>query len=132
MRNKKEYQTISDYIDNQPEGAREALNQLRAFILEATPGATELFNYGIPAFALVKGGKREQQIMMAGYKKHVGLYPHPTVMKKFSKELKEYKQGKGSVQFPVNKPLPKDLIIRMITYRMRLLEKRNFNPSQKA
>ncbi|MDP3831991.1 MAG: hypothetical protein Q8Q47_12015, partial [Ignavibacteriaceae bacterium] len=74
-------------------------------------------------YALVKGGKREEQIMIAGYKKHVGLYPHPTVMDKFDKELEGYKKGKGSVQFPIDKPLPKALIVKMVKYRMLLLKK---------
>ena len=74
-------------------------------------------NYNIPAFSLVKGGKRDQQIMMAAYAKFVGFYPFPSTMEKFSDELKGYKQGKGSVQFPLGKPLPKDLIIRMVKYR---------------
>jgi len=69
----------------------------------------------------VPDGKREQQIMMAGYKHHVSLYPHPTVMEHFSDDLKGYKKGKGSVQFPLDKPLPKELIVRMVKYRKRLL-----------
>jgi uncharacterized protein YdhG (YjbR/CyaY superfamily) len=59
--------------------------------------------------------------MIAGYKNHVGLYPHPSTMKQFDKELSEYKKGKGSVQFPLDKPLPKQLIIEMIKYRLTLL-----------
>ncbi len=77
----------------------------------------EVLNYKVPAFTLAPGGKRDQQIMMAGYAKFVGFYPFPTTMKAFAKELKEYKQGKGSVQFPLKKPLPKDLIIRMVKFR---------------
>ena len=55
--------------------------------------------------------------MMAGYAKFVGFYPFPTTMSAFFGELKAYKRGKGSVQFPLNKPLPKDLIIRMVKFR---------------
>jgi uncharacterized protein YdhG (YjbR/CyaY superfamily) len=79
--------------------------------------AIEVLNYKVPSFTLVPGGKRDQQIMMAGYAKFVGFYPFPTTMAKFSEELKGYKQGKGSVQFPLNKPLPRDLIIRMVKFR---------------
>jgi uncharacterized protein YdhG (YjbR/CyaY superfamily) len=71
---------------------------------------------------LVEGGKRDQQVMIAGYKKHVGLYPHPSVIEKFDKELEGYKKAKGSVQFPLDKPPPKDLIVRMIKYRAELLK----------
>ncbi len=59
--------------------------------------------------------------MIAGYKNHIGFYPHPTTMEKFDSELSEYKKGKGSVQFSLDKPLPKDLIIRMVKYRKELL-----------
>ena len=74
-------------------------------------------NYKVPAFTLVPNGKRDQQVMMAGYAKFVGFYPFPTTMAAFSKELKDYKQGKGSIQFPFDKPLPRDLIIKMIKFR---------------
>ena len=113
--------TVEDYLDRQPESTKKALIELKKCTLKVQPDATELLNYNIPAYALTKGGKREQQIMIAGYQKHVGLYPHPTTMEKFDSELKEYKTGKGSVQFSLDKPLPKDLMVRMIKYRMDLL-----------
>ncbi len=114
--------TISDYFNAQPEKVKNALLELREYILEAAPDAEELLNYNIPAYTLVKGGKREQQIMIAGYKQHVGLYPHPTTIAHFERELSGFKRGKGSVQFPLDLPLPKDLIVRMINYRMHLLK----------
>jgi uncharacterized protein YdhG (YjbR/CyaY superfamily) len=119
-----DYKTIDDYINTQPEGTRKALISLRKCIITAVPDAIEMINYNIPAFALVKNGKRDQQIMMAGYKNHVGLYPHPTVMERFSEELKGYKQGKGSVQFPIDKSLPCDLIIDMVKYRKSLIDEK--------
>lgn len=61
--------------------------------------------------------------MIAGYKTHVGFYPHPTTIEKFDSKLSDYKKGKGSVQFPLNKPLPKKLIESMVKYRMELLNK---------
>jgi uncharacterized protein YdhG (YjbR/CyaY superfamily) len=118
-----QYKAVEEYFDCQPDQTKKALLELKECILEVEPYATELLNYNIPAYALIENGKREQQIMIAGYKKHVGLYPHPTTMEKFEPELKEYKRGKGSVQFPLNKPLPKELIIRMIKYRKELLKK---------
>ncbi|OSY87567.1 hypothetical protein WH52_10720 [Tenacibaculum holothuriorum] len=116
-----QYKSVTDYINAQPEQTKKALLEIKECILEVEPNATELLNYNIPAYALVENGKREQQIMIAGYKKHVGLYPHPTTMEKFESELTEYKRGKGSVQFPLGKPLPIELIIRMIKYRKKLL-----------
>ena len=118
---KKSFQSVDDYIKEQPEGTRKALQDIRRFIYEAVPDAVELFNYNIPAYALIKGGKRDKQIMIAGYKNHVGFYPDSTTIEHFSEELKGYKTAKGSVQFPINKPLPKDLIIRMVKYRKSLL-----------
>ncbi|MDP2302223.1 MAG: DUF1801 domain-containing protein [Ignavibacteria bacterium] len=123
MKENKKHLSIEEYFDNQPEKIKESLKELKDCILKAVPEAIEMLNYGIPAYALVKGGKREEQIMIAGYKKHVGLYPHPTVMDKFDKELEGYKKGKGSVQFPIDKPLPKALIVKMVKYRMLLLKK---------
>lgn len=123
MSGKTEFNNVDEYFDAQPENVRKTLLELKECILKAEPNANELLNYNIPAYALVENGKREQQIMMAGYKKHVGLYPHPTTMEKFNSELREYKRAKGSVQFPLDKPLPKELIVRMIKYRIELLKK---------
>lgn len=111
------FETLDDYIANQPVKTQKVLKELRNIIKEAAPDSIEVLNYKVPSFTLVKGGKRDQQIMMAGYSKFVGFYPFPTTMAAFSDELKEYKQGKGSVQFPLDKPLPKDLIIRMVKFR---------------
>lgn len=118
------FETIDDYIANQPEDVQKRLNDLRSIIKEAAPDAREVINYKIPAFTLVEGGKRDQQIMMAGYKNFVGFYPFPTTMAAFSDELKGYKQGKGSVQFPLDKPLPRDLIVRMVKFRKDELQKK--------
>ncbi len=115
------YATFIEYLEGQPEACRQALQELRRIILQVVPETEELFNYNIPAFTLVPGGKREHQIMIAGYKKHVGLYPHPTAMEHFEPRLTPYKRGKGSVQFPVHEELPKDLITEMIQYRLRLI-----------
>ena len=123
MSGKAEFKNADEYFDTQPENVRKTLLELKECILKAEPNAIELLNYNIPAYALVENGKREQQIMIAGYKKHVGLYPHPTTIEKFDSELREYKRAKGSVQFPLDKPLPKELIIRMIKYRIELLKK---------
>jgi uncharacterized protein YdhG (YjbR/CyaY superfamily) len=122
MNQSNKFKTVEEYFNSQPEQVKNALIELKKYILEVVPNAIELINYNIPAYSLVEGGKREQQIMIAGYKKHVGLYPHPATMGKFYKELSEYVKGKGSVQFPVDKPLPKELIIRMIKYRFELLK----------
>lgn len=122
MSKREQFETVEDYIKAQPEPTQKVLLELKACILDTVPNAIEMFNYGIPAYALVTGGKRDQQIMMAGYKNHVGFYPHPEVVEKFNPELAGLKIGKGSVQFPLNKPLPKKLISKMIQYRLELLK----------
>lgn len=121
MKNLNEVNTVTAYFDAQPEKTKEKLLELKEIILKIVPNAEELFNYNIPAYSLVEGGKREHQIMIAGYEKFVGFYPHPTTMEKFDTKLKDFKRGKGSVQFSLDKPLPKDLIERMIEYRVELL-----------
>ncbi|MDY7396150.1 DUF1801 domain-containing protein [Aureibaculum sp. 2210JD6-5] len=112
------FKTVDDYFNALPEETKKVLIELKKCILNVKPNATELFNYNIPAYTLVEGGKREHQIMIAGYKTHVGFYPHPTTMEKFDSELSEYKRGKGSVQFPLDRLLPKDLIESMVKYRL--------------
>jgi uncharacterized protein YdhG (YjbR/CyaY superfamily) len=118
------FKTINEYIIYQPKEHAALLQDLREAILEAVPDAVETFNYGVPAFALIEDGKRDQQIMIAGFKNHVGMYPHPTVIEKFEKELSVFKQGKGSIQFPLNKPIPKALVVKMVKYRKKLISKK--------
>jgi len=114
---------VDAYISAQPPGTQRALEELRSYIWQAAPDLSELMNYNIPAFALVKGGTRDQQVMIAGYPKHVGFYPHPDVIEAFAEQLAEYKFAKGSVQFPLNKPVPKALVIKMVTYRLSQLHR---------
>lgn len=122
MGDTKQYNSVQEYYDAQTEHTKQALLELKEYILIAAPNATEVLNYNIPAFTLIENGNRAHQIMIAGYKNAVGFYPHPSTMKKFESELIAYKTGKGSVQFPLSKPLPKDLIIRMVRYRAELLK----------
>lgn len=123
MKKGKQYATFDEYMDDQTEEVKNALQELTECILSVVPNANKMINYNIPAFALVKGGKRDQQIMIAGYKNHIGLYPHPTTMEYFWHRLEDYKKAKGSIQFPLSKPLPKELIIEMINYRKELIDK---------
>ena len=114
---------VDAYIATQPPEVQNALNKLRSYIWQAAPNISELMNYNIPAFALVEGGKRDKQIMIAGYPKHVGFYPHPSTIEAFSEQLSEYKNAKGSVQFPISKPITKELVIKMVRYRLYQLVK---------
>ncbi len=94
------YRDFVDYLTDQPPECHQALRELRAIVLEVHPEAEEQFNYNVPAFTLVPGGKREQQLMIAGCAKHVGFYPHPTTMEHFESELSAYKRGKDPCRFP--------------------------------
>jgi uncharacterized protein YdhG (YjbR/CyaY superfamily) len=113
---------VDAYIAAQPPEVQRALEELRACIWKAAPGVSELMNYNIPAFALVNGGKRDKQIMIAGYSRHVGFYPHPDTIEAFADQLAAYKCAKGSIQFPLNKPIPKALVIKMVKYRLSQLQ----------
>lgn len=110
-------QEVDEYIAAQSAHAKRALEELRECIWKAVPHVTELMNYKIPAFALVEEGKRDQQVMMAGYAKHVGFYPGPDTNDAFADRLDEFSFAKGSVQFPLDKPIPKALVEEMVKYR---------------
>lgn len=112
---------IRIYIESLPEESKKKLLELREIILETLPLSQELINYNILAYTLIKDGKREEQIMIGGFKHHVGLYPHPTTINYFEHELKAYTYSKGSIQFSTKDELPKQLIKQMILYRKSLV-----------
>jgi uncharacterized protein YdhG (YjbR/CyaY superfamily) len=115
---------VDAYLAAQSPETRRALEELRSSIRKAAPGVSELMNYNIPAFALVEGGRRDQQIMIAGYAGHVGFYPGPEVVAAFADRLASYKFAKGSVQFPLSRPIPKALVVKMVKFRLSQLRKR--------
>lgn len=90
------------------------LNQMRNLILQAAPESKEVISYQMPAFQY-KG----ILVYFAAYAKHIGFYPTPSAIEKFKSELSEYKTSKGAVQFPINQPLPEDIITRMVQFRVR-------------
>ncbi len=106
--------SVDEYIKSFPGGVQEKLNQIRALIKEKAPGAEEGIAYQMPAYKL--NGK--PLVYFAGYKNHIGFYATPTGHAEFKAELSVYKQGKGSVQFPINEPLPIDLIGRIVEFRL--------------
>jgi uncharacterized protein YdhG (YjbR/CyaY superfamily) len=112
------YETIDDYIAAQAEPAQKILTELREAIKEAVPEAEEVKNIKAPLFTLIPGEKREHQLMMAAYAKYVSFYPNTSTMEAFSDELEDYKLGKGTIQIPFDKPLPKNIVIRMVRYRL--------------
>lgn len=106
--------TIDEYIAEFPPETREVLEQLRSLISGLAPEATETISYSIPTFDL--NGKH--LVHFSGYAKHVGLYPTPSGMEQFKAGLAQYKTGKGSVQFPIDQPLPVELIRQIVEYRV--------------
>jgi len=108
------------YIAAFPDEIQQRLNLIRETIRQAAPEATEKISYGMPTFYL-KGNL----VHFAGYKNHIGLYPAPSGIEAFQKELSVYKNAKGSVQFPHNQPLPIDLIRAIVKFRvMENMEKK--------
>ncbi len=112
---KKGFQSIDDYIATRPEGTRKILENLRRTIRRAAPGAEEAISYQMPTFKL--GGKN--LVHFAAWKNHVGLYPRPSGTAAFQKDLARYKWAKGSIQFPLDEPLPYDLIKKIVEFRVR-------------
>lgn len=106
--------SIDEYIAGFPAETRTVLEELRALIRAAAPDATETISYAIPTFDL----RGRHLVHFAGYAKHVGLYPAPSGLEAFKEDLKPYKSGKGSVQFPLGQPLPTDLIRRIVQFRV--------------
>ncbi len=104
---------IDAYIASAPTEVQEKLQQIRATVKAAAPEAEEKISYAMPTFAL-KGNL----VHFAAFKNHIGFYPAPTGLDAFEKELALYKRGKGSVQFPLDEPLPLDLITKIVKLRV--------------
>ncbi len=105
---------IDEYIAGFPQDVQEILEKIRSTIKNAAPDAVETISYQIPTFTL-KGNL----VHFAAFKKHIGFYPSPTGIEQFQEQLSVYKGAKGSVQFPLDKPIPFDLISRIVKFRAR-------------
>jgi uncharacterized protein YdhG (YjbR/CyaY superfamily) len=105
---------IDAYIAGFPDDVRKILEKIRMTIRKAAPDAEETINYQIPTFTL-KGNL----VHFAAFKKHIGFYPEPTGIEKFKKELSVYEGAKGSVRFPLDKPIPFDLIGKIVKFRVK-------------
>lgn len=108
-----EPQTIDEYIATFPPEVRLLLQKIRKTIHEAAPEAKEAIKYRMPTFVL-----NGNLVHFAGFKHHIGFYPVPSGMEKFKADLSRFKQGKGSVQFPLDQPIPYDLIQRIVEFRV--------------
>jgi uncharacterized protein YdhG (YjbR/CyaY superfamily) len=114
MANRSAADSIDEYIVGFPPETQKVLEELRALIKASAPGAIEKISYAMPTFDL----NGHLLVHFAGYAKHIGFYPVPSGIEAFKEELKPYKSGKGSAQFPLGKPMPMDLIRRIIEFRV--------------
>lgn len=108
-------QTIDDYIKTFPADIQKLLQTLRKTIKELAPDSEEAISYGMPTFKLNK----KNLVHFAAYEHHIGFYPTPSGIAAFQKELSVYKGAKGSVQFPLDQPLPLDLVKKIVKFRIK-------------
>ena len=106
-------ESIEEYISNFPPEVQEILKTLRKVIQESAPDATEKISYQMPTFDL-----HGNLVHFAAFKNHIGFYPAPSGIEAFKEELSQYKGAKGSVQFPIDKPLPYELISKIVKFRV--------------
>lgn len=109
------HKSVDEYIESFPGNIRILLNQMRQTIKASAPQAEESISYGMPAYKIDK----KPLVYFAGFEKHIGFYATPTGHVRFASELSKYRQGKGSVQFPVDGPLPLDLVARITIFRVK-------------
>lgn len=107
-------EAVEEYIAGFPDETKEKLRKIRAIIKEKAPDAKEGISYGMPAYKIY--GK--PLVYFAGFQKHIGFYATPSGHIEFAGELSKYKQGKGSVQFPLDEPIPYELIGRIVEFRV--------------
>ncbi|QQS65343.1 DUF1801 domain-containing protein [Candidatus Saccharibacteria bacterium] len=108
---------VSQYIAMFPRDTQSRLNAIRSIIIDHAPDAIESISYGMPVYKLNK----KPLIYFAGYQNHIGIYATPNGHEEFTKEFSKYKQGKGSVQFPHDQPLPVDLIKKVVQFRVQAI-----------
>ena len=106
--------SIEEYIDAAPIDTQKKLHQLHACIRKAAPGAAESLKWRMPAYSYQK-----ILVTFAVFKQHIGFYPMPSAIKVFAKDLSKYKTAAGSVQFPLDKPLPLLLISKIVKFRVK-------------
>lgn len=106
--------SIDDYIAAQPADMQKILQKIRATIRKAAPEAEEAIKYQLPTFVL-----NGNLVHFGAFKNHIGFYPTPSGTEKFKKQLAKYKAGKGSIQFPLDEPIPYDLITEIVKFRVK-------------
>src|SRR5438309_11954556 len=117
----KKFETINEYIEAFPENVRTILEKLRVTIRKAAPESVESISYDMPTFKL--NGKR--LVYFSAWKNHIGFYSIPRGNETFRKELSPYEGEKGSLRFPLEKPIPYDLVKKIVTFRMKEIQDEN-------
>lgn len=107
-------QTIDEYIARFPEDIQAILQKIRKIVKKAAPEAQEKISYQMPTFYL-----HGNLVHFAAFKHHIGFYPTPSGTEKFQNEISKYKAAKGSIQFPLDQPIPYDLITRIVEFRVK-------------
>jgi uncharacterized protein YdhG (YjbR/CyaY superfamily) len=115
----KKFKTVDEYIASFPPEVRGILEKVRAVVRKAAPGAEEKISYGMPAYKL-----KHPLVYFAAHTSHIGLYPTPSATGAFAKELEPYESGKGSIKFPLDTPIPYDLIRRIVEFRVKEEERK--------
>ena len=113
-------ENIDKYICEYPENIQKVLKKVRKVIKEVVPEATERIMYGMPTFY-----QKENLVHFAANKRHLGFYPTPSGVKNFKDELIEYKTSKGAIQFPYDKPIPYELIKKIVRFRVTEVKSKN-------
>ncbi|MBI5668910.1 MAG: DUF1801 domain-containing protein [Chloroflexi bacterium] len=112
---KGQFRTIDEYINTFPEVVGNILQSLRQAIKEEAPEAVEAISYQMPTFKL----NSKNLVHFAAWKDHIGFYPTPSTTEEFQTELAPYRAGKGSIQFPIDQPLPMPLIRKIVRFRVK-------------
>ena len=118
MASKAKFTTMDAYIASFPKEVQGILEKIRQTIRKAAPGAVEAISYQIPTFKL----NGSNLVHFAAWKDHIGFYATPSGNAAFKKELSHYKVAKGSIQFPLEEPIPHDLVTKMVMFRMKEIE----------
>ncbi len=113
-RSMKQFSSVDEYINTAPENVRGLLQALRQAVKETAPEASEKISYGMPYFSL-----NGRLLYFAVFRNHIGFYPMASVIKIFKKDLSDYQTSKGTIRFPLDKPLPLPLIRKIVKYRVK-------------
>src|SRR5690606_42063368 len=110
----KTFTDINEYISEFPDEIKAVMEQIRETIQQAAPGAKEAIKYGMPTFIL-----NGNLVHFAAYKNHIGFYPAPSGIDAFIEELADYRTGQGTIQFPIDQPIPFNLVKKVVEFRVK-------------